>query len=281
MNPFAVLAHGGIQFGEGPAWGAGEGRNSCTNLHAADDGPKQLTAEIETIISRLAALPTRDAVFSSLYPSTQIDPIKLTRRRPSGAKRRAWQQKTSYQRGRCIDRLRPWQIDALFEADRFARSIGRPLNMFLTVSWNNTRVAAEDVSKQFGRATKAMGQWLRRRNCPSAWIFTHENPGNSRPNLHMLVHVPVDLVASFEAIAPEWFDALDGGVHIRPRRGPRDKCLHYMVKGTDFITARRYGDKARKQGTIAFKRCGWTENLGVTARYRHGGVKPGLATGFR
>ena len=114
-----------------------------------------------------------------------------------------------------------------------------------------------------------MGQWLRRRNCPATWVFVHENPGNSEPHFHMLIHIPRGLLDSFKTMAPKWFDALECGVHIRLRNGPRDRCLSYIVKGTDFITANRYGAKARNQGIIDFKRCGWTENLGATALKQH------------
>jgi hypothetical protein len=239
---------------------------ACRNLHAGEEGPRTLTNEIEKMISRLSAMPRSDAFISSLDNTISIH--QPARRSPPRARRRAWQTKARYQRSRCPERLRPWQIESLFEADYFARSIGLPLNTFVTVSWQNTRQGSEDIQERFQQAIKAMGQWMRRRNCPATWIFVHENPGNSRPNCHLLIHVPSSELGSFKAIAPKWFEALEGGVHIRARNGPEDRCLSYMVKGTDFITAHRYGAKARNQGTVDFKRCGWTQNLGAAARGR-------------
>ncbi len=96
----------------------------------------------------------------------------------------------------------------------------------------------------------------------------------------MLVYIPEQFWTDFIAMTPKWFDALNGGVLVR-RNVERDRYLAYMVKGTDWITARRHGARALNQGIIDFKRCGWTENLGVRARQRHIGLKPGLATGFR
>lgn len=237
---------------------------ACRNLHAGEEGPRTLSSEIEKMISRLETIPTPETLLCSLD-----NPVPLhqpARRSPSRARRRAWQKKARYQRSRCPKRLRPWQIENLFEANHFAGCIGLPLNTFVSVSWQNTHQGSEDIPGRFQRATKAMGQWFRRKNCPATWIFVHENPGNSRPNCHLLVHVPGGHLDSFKEMAPKWFDGSEGGVHIRMRNGPQDRCLSYMVKGTDLITAHRYGANARNQGVINFKRCGWTQNLGSAAR---------------
>jgi hypothetical protein len=201
---------------------------ACRNLHAEEEGPRTLTCEFEKMISALSIIPKLSSLLCSLENTVSVH--QPARRGPSGAKRRAWRTKARYQRSRCPKRLRPWQIEGLFEADCFARSIELPLNTFVTVSWQNTRAGEADIQRRFQQATKAMGQWFRRRNCPATWIFVHENPGNSRPNCHLLIHVPDRHLASFKAIAPVWFDAMEGGVHIRKRNGPRDSCLSYMVK---------------------------------------------------
>ncbi len=244
---------------------------ACRNLHAGEEGPRTLSSEIEKMISGLSIIPKPDALLCSLENTLPLH--QPARRSPSRARRRAWQKKACYQRGRCPERLRPWQIEGIFEADYFARSIGLPLNTFVTVSWQNTRQGSEDIQERFQRATKAMGQWMRRKDYPATWVFVHENPGNSWPNCHLLVHVPSGQLGSFKAIAPKWFDALEGGVHIRTRNGPTDRCLSYMVKGTDYITAHRYGAKARNQGLIDFKRCGWTQNLGAAAHESNSNLK--------
>ena len=251
---------------------------ACRNLHASEDTLRPLTSEVQTLIERLSAGRPPAALSSSI---SLTPPERHARRGPFRPRRRAWQTKSRYQRRRCSKRLRPWQVDALFEADAFALSIGLPLNTFLTVSWTDTSRGSSDIPQRFGRATKAMGEWLRRRSAKSCWVFVHENPGGTRPNAHLLIHIPGNLFSQFYEAAPRWFDALADGIYLRKRHGPRDHCLRYMVKGTDYATALRVGARARKQGGIDFKRCGWTQNLGVSARARCFRGDTQLPTGFR
>ena len=84
----------------------------------------------------------------------------------------------------------------------------------------------------------------------------------------MLIHIPRGQLDSFKTMAAKSFDALGSGVDIRPRSNVRDRSLPYLTKGTDFITARLHGAKPRNQGTVDFKRCGWTENIGAIAHKR-------------
>jgi len=251
---------------------------TCRNLHAENDTFSLLSGDVQRLIEGLTPACGAEPYSSSI---SLILPNARASRGPSRAKRRAWHRKSCYQRGRCCERLRPWQVDGLFEADSFARTIGLPLNTFLTISWTDTSHGGTDISRRFGRATKAMGEWLRRRSIEPSWVFVHENPGGTRPNAHMLIHIPGNLLCQFQEAASRWFDAMVDGVHVRKRRGPRDHCLRYMVKGTDLMTAKRVGARARNQGGIDFKRCGWTENLGLTARERHLRPDTQLATGFR
>ena len=123
-----------------------------------------------------------------------------------------------------------------------------------------------DIQLRFQTACKALGEWLRRRGVPKAWIYCHENPDASWPNLHMLIHLPHNLFTAFFKAAVGWFDALEGGIHLRPRWGPTDRCMPYMVKGTDFIAARCHGATAKRQGPVDFKRAGWSKVWGR----RHG-----------
>jgi hypothetical protein len=49
-----------------------------------------------------------------------------------------WWLRARYQRARCVERLKPIQIENLSTADAFARWIGRPLNCFVTVRFVET-----------------------------------------------------------------------------------------------------------------------------------------------
>jgi hypothetical protein len=100
---------------------------------------------------------------------------------------------------------------------------------------------------------KRFCEWARRRGFKAYWVYAHENPGNREPNTHILFHIPRDFAPEFAIQCPALFDAEEGGVHVRKRKGPSDKCLAYMVKGTDFVTARKHGATARRQGTVNFK----------------------------
>ena len=99
---------------------------------------------------------------------------------------------------------------------------------------------------------------------PIAWVYTHENPHDEKPNTHLLVHVPPRLRRAFKAKVSDWFQALDGGVLAEPRndaqrrRQGKTTRLQYMAKGADYLTCRRYDGRRAKggQGPIPFKRAG-------------------------
>lgn len=122
-----------------------------------------------------------------------------------------------------------------------------------------------------------MAQWLRDKNATVAWLYVHENPeamtGDTKPNTHLLVHVPKRLKALFISKLEVWFDAmLDGAVKAEPRskpsyRGP-DQRLQYMCKGADVLTCHRYGGHRKKggQGVVLIKRSGVSRNLDWKAR---------------
>ena len=152
--------------------------HACKNLHAAEKTLCPLSGEVQRLIERLSAERAPAALYSSI--SLNLSDLHASRG-PFRAKRQAWHRKSSYQRRRCHKRLRPWQVDALFEADAFARNLDLPLNTFVTVSWINTRHGGTDIPRRFGRATKAMGEWLRRRSIEPSWVFVHEIPAAIGP----------------------------------------------------------------------------------------------------
>ena len=172
-------------------------------------------------------------------------------------------------RYRWADQLKPWQAHMLHEADAVASQLGLHLNAFLTVYYAATFAGSAAMPATFAKAVKRMGQWLRNNGVPAAYVYVHENPGDTKPNSHFLVHVPPRLLPAFKARAGEWFDALDGGVKVDPRNDTQRRAkglgtrLAYMCKGADDITARRYGGRRAKggQGPVAFKRAGVAQCL--------------------
>lgn len=138
--------------------------------------------------------------------------------------------------------------------------------MFVTVYYAATFPGEAAMASTFSTAMKRMGQWLRDNGARFAWCFVHENPGDLKPNSHVLVHVPRGLRRAFTAKANDWFQALDGGVKVDPRNcagSGTDTRLQYMCKGSDDFTCRRYGGRRAKggQGPIPFKRAGVAQCL--------------------
>lgn len=186
-------------------------------------------------------------------------------------------------RYRNLEALKPWQVAMLHEADAVASQLGSPLNVFVTVYYAATFPGEAAMASTFSTAMKRMGQWLRDNGVRFAWCFVHENPGDLKPNSHVLVHVPRGLRRAFAAKASTWFDALDGGVKVDPRNcagSGRDMRLQYMCKGADDFTCRRYGGRRAKggQGPIPFKRAGVAQCLRGEFRDQYAPAREAVAS---
>jgi len=164
-----------------------------------------------------------------------------------------------YQRRRCDERLRPWQVDAILDADAMARRIGLPLNQFVTIKWKWTALGHAIDHAPFMAGKKAMAEWFERRDQPMTLVYVHENP-DGQFNTHILIHVPKNDREDFTAKLNDWFGPITdpAAIDIRSRDWPHAK---YIVKGTDWATARRIGWYPKPQGTIPFKRAGGTTNI--------------------
>ena len=185
-------------------------------------------------------------------------------------------------RYRWVDDLKPWQVRMLHDADEMAKQLGLPLNTFVTVNYHGTFPGGAAMASTFKKAMKRMCQWLRDHGVPIAYIYTHENPDDAKPNTHVLVHVPPKLVRTFMGKAGDWFDALDGGVDVQPRNDAQRLAqgkttrMQYMGKGAPDLVCRNYGGRraAGGQGPIDFKRAGVSQLL---SKGFGGTIKAGLA----
>jgi len=198
--------------------------------------------------------PRSTIVFSSLLP--------VPKGSDSPRPKARYHKRLDYQRSRNDRRLRPWQVDGLWQASDHAYRIKISFNTFVTINWSPITIA--DMPTVFRRGTNAMTQWLNRRGLSLACIYVHENP-LGRLNSHLQLHVPKRHLAAFKKAAPAWFNDAPGSVQVKPI-WDQAGVLRYMLKGTDFITASQHGGQAKKQGTIPFKRCGWSQSLGQKAR---------------
>lgn len=172
-------------------------------------------------------------------------------------------------RYRNLEGLKHWQVRMLHDADHRAAQLGLPLNTFATVNYYGTFAGGAAMASTFRRGIKRMGQWFRSKGLPAAYAYVHENPSDEKPNSHILVHVPAQLIRAFKAKCGDWFDALDGGVKVDLRNDAQRRAkglgtrLAYMCKGGDDLTCRRYGGRRARggQGPITIKRAGVSELL--------------------
>jgi hypothetical protein len=186
-----------------------------------------------------------------------------------------WHRRSQYQRSRCAKRLRPWQVDALFDADAFAARIGCPLVTFVTIRWARTSKGQADIPAGWFALLKATNAWAKRQGVSLAYAYVHENPDRLGGgfNSHLLVSVrPPQRDAFADFVARHLGGETDAvRVEARCQPGHKDRRLHYMTKGTDRATAQKYGlitgngwDFA--QGVVEFKRCGTSANIGPAVR---------------
>ena len=127
------------------------------------------------------------------------------------------------------------------------------------------------MASTFRLDMKRAAQWLRDNHSRFAYVYVHGNLDDSKPNTHLLAHVPKHLRRAFKDKAGSWFEALDGGVKVDPRNDAQRLAkgqggrLQYMSKGADDFTCKRYGGRRAKggQGPITIKRAGVAQCLGV------------------
>jgi len=180
------------------------------------------------------------------------------------------------------------QTDNLWAAANHAWKIGTPLNAFLTIHWDN-QGGPGTVQDRNSRLLICARRWLDRRGQPLASIWVIERGTVSGLHAHNLIHVPRHLLASFTDMLPRWtripalpkdqwpdmprkqhvqgygqdgvwqlMRVYDHGVGLR----------RYLLKGAA-DQRHRYGIRYEDQGIVIGKRCGYSNNLGRTARSRY------------
>ena len=187
---------------------------------------------------------------------------KSTHKKP-GPKGR-WQLRARYQRSRCIERLKPNQIENLSAADAFARWQRRPLNTFVTIHFFET----VDAKRCFEMAIDRLSKWHMRWG--GEWSALHVWEAVGGLHVHLACHCPKHSTTIHEAILAAF---VGHDVHITARKAGQG-MMAYLCKGTDVVThSKLHGPrhiKARAQGVVLWKRCGSTQNLGKAARVKAG-----------
>ncbi len=175
-----------------------------------------------------------------------------------------WWLKAHYQRSRCIERLKPNQIENLSAADAFARWQRNPLNTFVTIRLIETL----DAKRCFEMAIDRLSKWHTRWG--GEWSAIHVWEAVGGLHVHLACHCPKHSTTVHNAIHVAF---AGHNVHITARKAGQG-MMAYLCKGTDLVThSRLHGPrhiKTRAQGVIFWKRCGTTQNLGKAARVKAG-----------
>lgn len=157
---------------------------------------------------------------------------------------------------------------------------GLPFNRFTTVHWEAAGVA--DDLKATARLLKLITDWLRSRGRSAAFLWVRENGHRKGRHVHILLHLPPDLLRDFNRRQRKWLaacgarwrrgvlksepigrsyeQALCGG----PDYGANlDRVVDYVLKGADRQTRERFGiERSENGGAVVGKRCGVSQSLG-------------------
>ena len=173
-----------------------------------------------------------------------------------------WQRRVRYNRTRCIERLKPSQIENLTAADAFAGTLKAPLTGFLTIKFSE----CGHPLREFHAGVKRLSQWHRRWCGELRLIYVWEAIGGH--HLHALVHVPRGV---WQLVGQAIASAFAGHDTLLKRRYAGPSMMAYLCKGTDVVTHWQLGStntNAKSQGNITWKRCGTTANIGRAARQK-------------
>lgn len=212
-------------------------------------------------------------------------PVGRKRRKKRGRPKRKARTLTSrYLRSHQPERLRRTEVQNLIRADLFATRTGRALITFITIRWALTALGEANINRRWSELLNAFRIWAKRRGFEWSAIGVHENPPSAEPsfNSHLLASIPADL----REAAVEWLrkqlGGSDGAVDIRARVCPgcADETLSYMLKGTDYLTAKRFNlirPQGWKfdQGIVPFRRCTISQNINAhaIAAWKSGTIK--------
>ncbi len=172
----------------------------------------------------------------------------------------------------------------IVEAVKFAKSIGLPLVVHLTIHWSGTVAFDDHDGTRFATVHEGLAKVLFRRGIPVAWVWCRECKKHTDiVHSHLLFHLPAEYrfgpkLAEMEAHLERLVD-----LHGRDRHGDHGIWSEYAVKlrihrdpdglyllkggGPEVWSRFRIKKKWREsQGVIHGKRCGTTQNIGRAAR---------------
>jgi hypothetical protein len=160
-----------------------------------------------------------------------------------------------------------------------AEAIGNPLNMRIHINWNRTSIGDDPDGQVLAAFRHRVARWLRERETGYYAIAVREHPRGStpRPNDHMLLHVPSELLAEFKravpSLLPRGTGNLDAKAVLVDANGTTERArsgtLTYICKGVAPRAGQLLGIKPTQQGRVHGKRYTVSATLGLTARQNH------------
>lgn len=138
-----------------------------------------------------------------------------------------------------------------------------------------------------GRFLDLLTKALARHGAQTAWLWVHENGEGKGGHVHILAHVPVELVPVVVRLQRRWLRRITGqpyrarliqsqpiGGRLGLETGNPDLhalnlsvVLDYVIKGADAIAARQFSlSRLEPGGRVIGKRCGTSQNIGPKAR---------------
>jgi hypothetical protein len=195
------------------------------------------------------------------------------------------------------DSLSPAQVANLTAAAAHALAIRLPFTRFITIHWESAGIALADMVRATGRFLDLMTKALARHGARTAWLWVHENGEGKGGHLHILIHVPAELVPLVSRLQRGWLRSITGRpyrarvIHSKPiggrlglEKGNPDlyvvnlsAALNYVLKGVAPDCSAQLGiTRLEPGGRVIGKRCGTSQNIGPKARCNSGSSLAGV-----
>ncbi len=92
----------------------------------------------------------------------------------------------------------------LASAAVIAHKIHHPFNRFITTLWERAGIDPFECVKATGRFIKYAGDWMRCHGRKLIWMWVQERGDWNGAHVHMLLHVPPDLITGFRPMHMRW-----------------------------------------------------------------------------
>ena len=186
---------------------------------------------------------------------------------------------------RASDGLTDKQVDKLLGASRYALATGRAFQRHWIIHYGKAGIAPEDATRFISRLLDLASKQARREGGRLAAIWVRENASDKGEHVHILLHLPAAM--RLHGRTRRWIEAAGGKWHrgiskVRIVAGCLPKVrmntdshhaanatnvLRYLLKGASAEMGEKLDLKrAGCDGRIVGKRCGWTQNIGVSAK---------------